>query len=81
MQFTKEVLDGLKEEFKNDNLPLNLLCMFFVKAKVMLSQSTGLVDECYYDNVRQLINVYNMGKENYIPTKDDVFEERNIYFS
>jgi hypothetical protein len=80
MKFTKEVLDGLKEEFKEYDLPINLLAYLFLKAKVMSSHQDGYVDEFYYSNVRELIEIYNLGKEKYIPTKDDILEERNFHF-
>ena len=80
MKFTQEVLDGLQKEFKELNIPTNLLCYLFVKAKVISNHPTGYIDSFYYDTVRQLIEIYNLGKEQYIPTRDEVLEERNFHF-
>ena len=81
MKFTRELLDSLKEEFKEENLPSNLLFYIFLKAKTVSGNLNGYVDSYYYGTMRELLEIYNLGKENTIPTLQEICEERDFNYN
>ena len=81
MKFTQEVLDGLKEEFKEENLPSNLLFYLFLKAKIVSGDLKGYVDSYYYGTMRDLLEIYKMGSENIVPTLEEICEERDFNYN
>ena len=81
MRFTQEVLDGLKEEFKEENLPTNLLFYLFLKAKTVSGNPTGYIDSYYYGTMRDLLEIYKLGSKNIVPTLEEICEERDFNYN
>jgi len=81
MKFTQEVLDGLKKEFKEENLSSNLLFYLLLKAKVVSGNLSGYVDSYYYGIMGDLLEIYKMGSENTIPTLGEICEERDFNYN
>ena len=76
MRFIKEHLNALRKEYINEEL--NLIVYLFLKAKVILGND--YVDSYYYPIINQLLEIYKIGRENHIPTREEIIEERNYYF-
>lgn len=81
MRFTQEVLDGLKEEFKEEDLPSNLLFYLFLKAKIVSGNLEGYIDSYYYGAMRELLEIYKLGSENIVPTLEEICEERDFNYN